>query len=190
MGSNKTDLVDVQRRRRWVLQKRREGWCVRKIAREAEEHFGEEQLPASWDAAGRYVSKDIKRALKQSREEVEEIAKDYRELHINRLENLLSELWPYAQEHSVEKLVDEDTGETVEISKPPDPRIVDRVLSIMDRLAKFHHVEDAPDSPGDRGDTQNVFIEVNQKLKQSDKDVDELLDDPDAGDPKTNGHSE
>lgn len=164
---NRADLVAVSERRRWVLQQRRQGKDVRTIAEEAIEHFGEEQLPDSWDEAGMYVSKDIKRALKQSREEVEEIAEDYRDLHVNRLENLLSHLWPYALAHTVEEY-DYDEGKTVEITRPPDPRIVDRVLAIMDKLAKLHHVEEAPDRVSNPGDNStNVFFEINQKLKSN-----------------------
>jgi uncharacterized protein (DUF433 family) len=166
--ADRADLIQTTERRRWVLQRRRQGDTVREIAEAAVEHFGEEQLPNSWDMDGRYVSKDLKRALKQAREEVDEIAEDYRELHVNRLENLLSELWPYAQEHTEEVLVDEDTGEAVEVTKPPDARIVDRVLAIMDRLAKFHHVEDAPERASNPGSNEtNVFLQVNQKLKEA-----------------------
>lgn len=161
-----TDLVETQIRRRWVLEKRRQGHTVRQIAEMAVDHFGENQLPQSWDAQGRAVSKDIKRALKKSRDELEKIAEDYRELHVNRLQNLLSSIWPYAQEHE-EVIWDDDAKTTRTIEKPPDPRIVDRVLAIMDRLAKFHHVEEAPERPSNPGsDETNFFIQVKNELKE------------------------
>lgn len=160
--------LEVAQRRKFVLEKRREGHRVREIAQMAYDEFGEERLPNSWDEKGRYVSKDLHRALKQAREDVEEIAKNYRELHINRLENLLAELWPYAQEHEKE-VYDEEAGETFTVTEPPDARIVDRVLAIMDKLAKFHHVQDAPDRPSNPGSNEtNFFLQVNQSL-QSDE---------------------
>lgn len=153
-----SDLVETAVRRKWLLRKRQAGMTMREIASAAEEEFGEERLPKGWDE--RYVSKDIRRALDRVRSELDVQAREYQDVQISRLRALLEELWPMTQWHTVEIVED---GEKFELEKPPEVRAVDRVLVIMDRLAK-HYGVDKPDELPDQNGGDNIFKKRNREL--------------------------
>ena len=160
--ADKNDLLDTAERRRFVLQQRKAGKTTRETAQAAIEEFGEDSLPDGWDS--RYVSKDVGRVLEKAREEVQELAAEYRTVEISRLETLLSNLWPYASEHTEEVVTDD--GERVEVTRPRDEKKIDRILAIMDRLERLYDIDEAPALHEDSGsETKNIFVQVNQQIE-------------------------
>jgi len=159
---NKAELVNTARRRRFVFEKRKSGLTARETAEQTVEHFGEDDLPDGWGP--RYVSKDMSRVLEKVREEVQEIAADYRDIEISRYEELLSSLWPYAFEHTEEVVTEH--GQKIEVERPPDEKKIDRILAIMDRLERLYDIDEAPPMHGrdSDGDT-NIFVQVNQEIE-------------------------
>lgn len=163
MGRDKTDLIKTAERRRWILDRCRRGNpTMREVAEDAIDHFGEEQLPEGFDS--RYVSKDLSRSMKKLQDSIQERAEHYRTIQIDRLEDLLEQLWPLTRQHTEEVVED---GEVHIVEKPPDVQAIDRALAIIDRLNSFYQVDEAPDFPGGTsdGDT-NIFVQVNQELVQ------------------------
>ena len=77
MPSN-AQLIETARRRKFVLEKRRQGYSYPDIAEAAEEEFGTERLPSGWDE--RYAHKDVTRALRKVQADLEETAQEVRTL--------------------------------------------------------------------------------------------------------------
>lgn len=161
MSRNNMTKLQTQTRRAFVLRRKRAGDSHREVAERAEKELPSEVLPKSWGKA--YVRQDISRVLQKRKEELDEEAEKYRTMMMDRLEELLSRLWPYTDAH--EQTVVKGSGEDAvefEITVPPDEKVVGRVLEIMDRLASFHGVDEAPDMPANKSQT-NVFQQITQQ---------------------------
>jgi len=85
MPSN-AQLIETARRRKFVLERRRQGYSYPDIAEAAEEEFGTERLPSGWDE--RYAHKDVTRALRKVQADLEETAQEVRTLELIRLDAL------------------------------------------------------------------------------------------------------
>ena len=79
-------LIETARRRKFVLEKRRQGYSYPDIAEAAAEEFGLGRLPDKWDR--RYAHKDVTRALQKVQADLEETAQEVRTLELIRLDAL------------------------------------------------------------------------------------------------------
>jgi hypothetical protein len=79
-------LIETARRRKFVLEKRRQGYSYPDIAEAAAEEFGLGRLPDGWDK--RYAHKDVTRALRKVQADLEETAQEVRTLELIRLDAL------------------------------------------------------------------------------------------------------
>lgn len=114
------ELLSTAKRRKRVLELRKEGRTYRDIASELEDEFGDVALPGGWDE--RYAAKDLRRALQKVRSDLEETAADVRSMELRRLDELLSGLWPDATD-----------GDTDAVSA---------VLRVMKRRAKMLGIDE------------------------------------------------
>lgn len=88
-------LIETARRRRFVLEKRRQGYSYPDIAEAAAEEFGLGRLPDGWDK--RYAHKDVTRALRKVQADLEETAQEVRTLELIRLDALYKGVAPDAE---------------------------------------------------------------------------------------------
>lgn len=156
--SNKPQQYRTAKRRRFVLDQKADGKTHREVVAAAKEKFGEDSLPNGYNTY--YVSKDIDRALDKVQSAVEASAEKYRTLHIRRLRRMLSRLMPLTEPQDVTEV--QQDGSTVEYTKAPDPRIVGKVLGIMNELADLHGVFDL--GPAADTDSESPLDEINQEL--------------------------
>jgi hypothetical protein len=151
----------TRRRRALVLKELAKGKTMREVAGVVEDALSEDELPSGFDS--RYVAKDMQRALDKWREEVTQAAHDYRVTTIRRLQMLLSGIWKYTREHTVEKVTDD--GEVVEVSVPPDMDAVRQAIAITMKLTRLHGVDpDAADpfeggAPNDGSDAGEAHVD-------------------------------
>jgi hypothetical protein len=115
------DMLPTKKRRREILEYRKKGKKIEWIRDKMLERWGGKKLPSGWDE--RYVSKDIKRALRQWRKEYREDRNAYVQLELQRLDDLLSRLY--------EQLEFKFSHATV-----------DRILKVMERRAKYLGLDD------------------------------------------------
>ena len=115
MTRQTSDLLDTAERRAYVFQLRKAGATYDAIAQAAIDKFGADALPAGYDC--RYAWKDIKRELDRLRGEIADAANDIIELETQRLDAMLTVLWP-------------------QVAKG-NQGAVDRVLRIMERRSKL-----------------------------------------------------
>lgn len=109
------NLLDTKRRRKRVLDLRQEGHTYREIAETLVEEFGPDRLPSSWNAS--YVGQDLRRALQNAENDLEESAQDMLRLELRRLNELQKAFY----------------GEALQ----GDTDAFDRVLKAMKRRAKY-----------------------------------------------------
>jgi len=123
MGAIKAEnRVDTYQRRRFVLERRKAGMTFLEIATAAVEKFGEDRLPETWGK--RYAHKDLMRALKNAKTDLEASAETMLQMELERLNEMQRRLW-------TKVLQGEESA-------------VDRVLKIMQRRAKYLGL-DSPD---------------------------------------------
>ncbi len=116
MGAQKPEnKIDTKRRRKLVLELRKEGLLYREIAGRIKEQFGPDELPKGYDAS--YVGQDLRRALKQVESDLETEAKDMLRMELRRLNKLQRAMWHKAMNG--------------------DESAVDRVLKVMERRANY-----------------------------------------------------
>ena len=111
----KSQQLDTQTRRSFVLSLRKSGATYRQIAQAAEQQFGADALPRGWDE--RYAYNDIARELEKLKTLNSGLTEDVRELEVQRLDELLLSIWPQARKGN--------------------HGAVDRVLRIMERRARL-----------------------------------------------------
>lgn len=91
----KSDLVDTQTRRNFVLELRKAGVPYRDIARAAIKRFGVENLPRGYDCL--YCAQDVKRELEKlialNQNDVTEI----RRMELERLDAVIAGIWKRAR---------------------------------------------------------------------------------------------
>lgn len=93
--TDKINLLDTAKRRKKVLELRREGRSYRDIADRVEEHFGEDKLPKGWGP--RYAHQDVDRELEKYRDDLRESAEKIVELEVQRIDELLVTYYPKAK---------------------------------------------------------------------------------------------
>ena len=143
------ELLSTAKRRRRVLELRKEGCTQRDIAEQLRDEFGEVALPNGWDS--RYVAKDIKRELQKVRSDLEETAADVRSMELRRLDELLSGLWPDA--------TDGDTD------------AVGAVLRVMKRRAKMLGIDEPEEF------AQVVELVESEEYRKARRAITEALED-------------
>lgn len=162
MGRNNGALAKTARRRRFVLKKTIEGCSRRQTVRAARRKFGEEQLPAGYDA--RYVAKDLRRMTKKVKEENVQMAEKYRDITIRRLETVLTEVMPLCQHRTVKRHDENGVAYTVEV--PPSMAAVDRLLKLSDRLERLYGTDDLPpmERPTPEQGANYFFTQINREI--------------------------
>jgi len=141
MPSN-TQLIDTARRRRFVLEKRRQGLPYADIAAAAVEEFGSDQLPGSWGK--RYAHKDVTRELQKVRSELEETAEDVRTLELIRLDALYQGVAEEAEEGDTDavrearkiikrrcRMLGIDEPEEIDVGVGTDPETIETLLEAL-----------------------------------------------------------
>lgn len=121
--ADKSQQVETQTRRLFVLGLRQAGVTYQQIAKSTIQKFGAENLPAGFDS--RYAYKDVLRELRKLQALNEGITSEIRQLELQRLDVLLLGIWRQAR--------DGNQG------------AIDRVLRIMKRRADLLGL-DAPTS--------------------------------------------
>lgn len=114
-------MIPTAQRRKRVMELRRKGVSPDDIAERLLEKWGGKHLPSGWDH--RYVQKDIKRECDRWRKECRETRKEYVELELQRLDDLLNRLYK-------------------ELENNFKNSIVDRIIRIMERRAKYLGLDD------------------------------------------------
>lgn len=142
--------VVAQNRRLFILRLRAAGATYEKCAQAAHEHFGTENLPRGYDRRNAY--QDCRREIEKLKSETQEAADEVRSLELQRLDELQASLWSRALGRPARGRRGSDTYEP---ERPPDYKAVDRILSIMDRRARYHGLYDA-----ERYAEQNVTVKI------------------------------
>lgn len=157
MPSN-AQLLETARRRRFVLQQRRQGSSYPDIAEAAEEEFGADRLPGGWDE--RYAYKDVKRALQKVRADLEETAEEVRMMEMQRLDAMLEGLW-----------IDAIAGET---------DAVHAALKVMKRRANYLGLDEPEEldvTAGTDAETIETLLEALRDYPEARKAVASALED-------------
>lgn len=116
MGTSRPEnKIDTKRRRKRVLELRKQGLLYREIAERIREQFAPEELPNGFDAS--YVGQDLRRALQNVESDLETEARDMLRMELRRLNEMQAALWSKAMQG-------EETA-------------VDRILRVMERRAKY-----------------------------------------------------
>lgn len=127
-GKTRADQLRASERREFALALRRAGARYRQIAPEVIKRFGAENVPKNYDERQAY--RDVAAILAQTRARVGEIADQVRDLELQRLDELLTRLWPLTQKRA------EDGG--------PDVKAIDRILHIMEQRGRLVPGLEAP----------------------------------------------
>lgn len=116
MGAQRPEnKIDTKRRRKLVLELRKEGHLYREIAQRVKEQFAPDEIPKGYDAS--YVGQDLRRALKNVEGDLETEAQDMLRMELRRLNKLQRSMWHKAMNG--------------------DESAVDRVLKVMERRANY-----------------------------------------------------
>ncbi len=127
-GKTRADQLRALERREFALTLRRAGARYRQIASEVIKRFGAENVPKNYDERQAY--QDVAAILKQTRARVQEIADEVRDLELQRLDELLTRLWPLTQRRT------DDGG--------PDLKAIDRIIHIMEQRGRLVPGLEAP----------------------------------------------
>jgi len=87
-------MLETAKRRKEVLQLRREGYTYREITGRVEEKFGPDRLPNGWGP--RYAHQDVSRELEKYRDELRENVEILVELEVQRIDQLFATYFPMA----------------------------------------------------------------------------------------------
>jgi len=142
-----SDLLETAERRSYVLKMRKGGATYAQIVQGAIKKFGADMLPSGWDE--RYAYKDVKRELDRLRSDISENAEQIIELEKQRLDAMLTTLWPkVAQGHQ---------------------GAIDRVLRIMERRARLLGLDAPSRHSGQvdvttKGESLNAINDTRAKL--------------------------
>jgi hypothetical protein len=165
---NRSDLLDVQVRRAFVLRQVIQGKTWAEAATAAVDQFGEEQLPKQWGRKA--VQKDVERARNQYLEEVKAAAEDYRSFAVRQLMQQLQNLWPLTTWHTEEKVVRDSNGSptTIEVERPPKVRATRSVIEIIRELKTLFGVDpsDPLGDPEKTEPTEDVFESIQRHIRQ------------------------
>lgn len=125
MGHPKAELAEVADRRRRLVRLRREGVP-----------YDDPRITALGYNSSRAASKDLVRALEQSRDDQAAEVSIYRQQENERLDELLKAAWPRATEPHPVLNKDGDV-----VAHEIDFKAVDTVLKLMDRRAKLNGLD-------------------------------------------------
>ncbi|PSQ81736.1 MAG: hypothetical protein BRD40_03355 [Bacteroidetes bacterium QS_1_65_9] len=158
MGAQKPESkIDTKRRRKLVLELRKEGLLYREIAERIREQFRPSELPKSYDAS--YVGQDLRRALQNVESDLQVEAQEMLRMELRRLNELQRAMWTKAMQGE---------GEAV-----------DRVLKVMKRRANYLGLDEPDELDVDMGadpETIEALMDALQSYPEARQAAAEALD--------------